>query len=137
MGTKRYGFGTGTISLITLLMALLLCALSALGLSSAKNTAAYARRATEKNEAYLAADLKGQELLAAAQTALQSGAPLPQGCEREQNTLTFTVPAGALLQLCAKAEITAEGLCVTEWALTPTEEWAPQRSGGGLWPGEE
>ena len=137
MNRRRYGFGAGTISLITVLVALFLCLLCALALSDAETAARYDQTAVQKNEDYLAADTEAQERYAAVDAAVRAGTPLPEGCTREGDTVVFEIPAGERLLLSVRLALRPEGCVVDRWELIPAEPWEPEGAGHELWTGEE
>lgn len=137
MKDRRYGFGAGTISLITVLVALFLCLLCALALSGAETAARYAQAAVQKNEDYLDADTRAQELYAAVDAAVRAGEPLPAGCSLEGEDVVFQIPAGEHLLLSVRLEAGPTGCRVERWELIPAQPWEPEIAGGELWTGEE
>ncbi len=138
MKTRKFGFGTGTTSLITLLVALLLVMLVSLSMSATKVQNNFTNKITAQNAQYMQADTAAQEMLAAIDTALEDGTALPIGCSVEGNNISFQIPVSEHTYLQVALQIQTSGssrYIITEYKTVSSITWQPDEPSGNLWEG--
>lgn len=138
MKTRKFGFGTGTTSLITLLVALLLVMLVSLSMSATKVQNNFTNRITMQNEDYMLADTVAQETLAEIDLALKNGTTLPEGCSVEGDALSFQIPVNEHTYLQVTLQVLPSGnnrYVITAYKTVSSFTWQPDETTGNLWEG--